>query len=66
MAIQVDEWTDEMLADVAMAKEEYSILLEERLINIRTSHDEYPALPGEPLKRRWPKHKSSKERFRKK
>lgn len=66
MAIQVDEWTNEMLADVAKAKEEYSILLEERLINTHTSHDEYPALPGEPAKRRWPKHKSSKERFRKK
>jgi hypothetical protein len=66
MAIQVDEWTDQMLADVAWAKEEYSILLEARLINTHRSHDEYPALPDEPPKRRWPKHKSSKERFRKK
>lgn len=66
MAIQVDEWTDEMLEDVARAKEQYSILLEERLINTHTSHDEYPTLPGEPPKRRWPQHRSSKERFRKK
>jgi hypothetical protein len=66
MAIQVDDWNEQMLSDVARAKEELSILLEDRLINTHTSHDEYPALPGEPPKRRWPKHKTSRERFRKK
>jgi hypothetical protein len=65
IAIQVDDWNEQMLADIAKAKEEYSILLEDRLINTHTSHDEYAALPGEPPKRRWPKHKSSRERFRK-
>jgi hypothetical protein len=62
MGIQVDDWNEEMLGDVARAKEEHSILLEDRLINTHASHDEYPALPGEPPKRRWPKHKSSRER----
>jgi hypothetical protein len=66
MAIQVDDWNDQMLADVARAKEELSILQEDRLINTHTSHDEYPSLPGEPSKRRWPKHKTSRQRFRKK
>ena len=66
MAIQFDDWNEEMLADAARAKEHYSVLQTDRLITSHFSREEYPSLPGEPPKRRWPKHKSSRERFRKK
>jgi hypothetical protein len=66
MAIQVDDWNEEMLAAAAGAKEHYSVLQTDRLITSHLSREEYPSLPDEPPKRRWLKHKSSRERFRKK
>jgi hypothetical protein len=65
IAFRVDEWTDSLVAAAAQAKEDHDILQSSRLITTRAARNEYPPLrdvadrPG-----RWPKHKSSKERFR--
>lgn len=66
MAIRVDEWTEELLADAAEAKEHYDVLRSGRLIQSNISRDEYPSLTGETAKKGWPKNRPSRERFRKK
>jgi hypothetical protein len=63
-AMRIDEWSDELIADAVEAKEHYDILRTERLIKQRISRNEYPVL-GETIERRWPKHKSSRQRYKK-
>jgi hypothetical protein len=64
-AMRIDEWTDELVACAVEAKEDYDILRGDRLIKQKLSRNEYPIL-GEPIERRWPKHRSSPQRYRKK
>jgi hypothetical protein len=64
-AMRIDEWTDELVASALKAKEHYDILRQDRLIKRKLSRDEYPHL-DEKVERRWPTHKSSHQRYKKK
>ncbi|OCK55550.1 hypothetical protein [Bradyrhizobium sp. LMTR 3] len=64
LTMRIDEWTDELVASAVEAKEHYDILREDRLIKKKLSSDEFPIL-GETVERRWPKHKSSRQRYKK-
>jgi hypothetical protein len=46
------------------AKDDYNILQKERLVKGRIAGNEYPML-GETIERKWPKHKSSRQRYKK-
>jgi hypothetical protein len=65
-AMRIDEWTDELVASALKAKEHYDILREERLVKQNISRDEFPLLHESDSARRWPKHKPSHKRFKKK
>jgi hypothetical protein len=46
MAIQVDEWTGQLLTAAAEAKERYDVLRVERLVESHLSGNEYPSVAG--------------------
>lgn len=50
MAIQVDEWTDELTKEIAEAREKFDILKSERLITSSLSADDYPTKNPRPRK----------------
>jgi hypothetical protein len=63
-AMRIDEWSDELIAEAVKAKDDYNILQKERLVKGRIAGNEYPML-GETIERKWPKHKSSRQRYKK-
>jgi hypothetical protein len=66
-AMRINTWTDEMRARAAEAKKYYGILQKDRLIKHHASHDEFPVLKEKTDDRqKWPKHKKSRLRFKKK
>jgi hypothetical protein len=62
--MRIDEWSDELIAEAVKAKDDYNILQKERLVKGRIAGNEYPML-GETIERKWPKHKSSRQRYKK-
>ena len=44
MAVQIDEWTDELLAEAAAAKEKFDVFQKDRMTFTDIQRSQYPTL----------------------